>query len=119
MNYTQILTYVYIGLIAIILILLIVLAVEKHKANKPLWQARQIKKEVIENVDIANQKVEEIKGNLADSLPPILGFLAISTTLKLFKKNYKKTKSIKSAAEKTYIKRMKPVKKAARIYLGI
>ncbi|MDO4940066.1 MAG: hypothetical protein Q4F55_04640 [Bacillota bacterium] len=119
MNYEQVLTYVYIGLIAIVLILLIVLAVEKHKAKKSLWQAKQIGKQVRDNIDIANQKTDEIKDNLADSLPPILGFLAITTTLKLFRKNYKKTKSVKSAAEKTYIKRMKPVKKAAKIYLGI
>lgn len=119
MNYEQILTYVYIGLIVIILILLIVLAVEKHKTKKSLWQAKQISKQVKENVDLANQKADEIKENLADSLPPILGFLAITTTLKIFRKNYKKTKSVKSAVEKTYIKRMKPVKKAAKIYLGI
>lgn len=119
MNYEQILTYTYIGFGAIIIILLIILAVSKHDVNKKLSQVRQIRRQLDDNIDVANQKADEIKGNLKKSLPPVLGFLAVTTTLKQFRKNYKKTKSVKRAAEKTYIKRMKPIKKAAKLYLGI
>lgn len=119
MNYEQILTYVYIVLIAIVIILLLVLAIEKQKVKKPIINSNELVNNLNKNVDIVNNSKDKIKKSLEKNLPSLLALFTISSTLKLFRKNYKKTKSFTRASAQTYIKKTKPIKRAAKAYFGI
>lgn len=119
MNYEQILTYVYIALVAIVIILLIVLAVEKQKVKKPIINSNELVNNLNENVDKVNDSKDKLKKSLEKNLPSLFALFTISTTLKLFRKNYKKTKSFTKASAQTYIKKTKPIKRVAKAYFGI